>query len=629
MVVILAAVAASLGVLAPPAGAATGVRAAVFALGPDGAEVRTFLDAAPSLSQSHPDVLLTVDAVDTYRVHQWGLDAVGADRRLPGERGNGVVVAVIDSGVQADHPDLAHAVLPGWSAIDGDPHHDPLGHGTGVAGIIAAYEGNGVGISGVADGVSILPLKVVGGDGTAWASDVAEAIVQAVQRDADVINISLTTTADAPVLRAAIAHASSNGIPVVGSAGNLGQRGNPVTYPAVYEGVTAVAASMRSGQPAPFASSGTWVDLIAPGVGIVTTDAAGGYQLVDGGSFAAPLAAGAIALLMAEGAVAADAVHTVSATALDLGPAGPDDRHGTGLLDIGAALTAAPQRPIGVADPIQTAAQLSHASAGVGRATHAVLVSRTAWADALAATALAGIGNPILLVEDTLPQASAAALVRALPAGATVHLLGGEAAVPERVAADVAALGYVPNRIAGASRVHTAALAAAHVAGGGDRGPDTVLLASGSGWADAVAAGPVAARTGAPILLTDGARLSAAAAEVLRDLAPARVVVLGGESVVGEQVIADVRAVPGLTAERVHGADRRATALAVATTLGGGSAGATVIDGFDPDGWVAGLAAAPTGLSLLMADREGGLDPSAAAYLSRLGTPRVISAVAG
>ena len=594
--------------------------------------------AAPTVAQAAalPDVRVHVDgAGDPYRVHQWGLDAVGATRVLPGERGDGIVVAILDSGVQASHPELSGAVLPGWSAFGDDPTVDVLGHGTGVAGIIAARADDDLGMAGMADGVAILPVKVVDDHGAGWASDVAEGIIWAVEQGADVINLSLTATQDAPVLQDAVAHAAAADVPVIASAGNHGAEGSPTVWPAAYDGVVGVAAVDEDHAPADFASAGTWVDVAAPGVDVFTA-APDGYQVVDGGSFAAPHVAAATAILLAarrdQPAVRsalpsrADAVEAVLTAADDLGEPGPDTATGAGLLDVGDALVGLGPRVVG-GDPATTAAQMSATLVGRGRAAHAVVVSQDAWADALPATALAGLGNPILLAGDTLPEATRIELQRALPQDATVHILGGTQAVSATTQAELAAMGFTVRRHAGATRIHTALAVAGIIA---DQAPvEEVLIASAAGWADAVAGGVLAARTGAPVLLSDPHALDPAVADLLTRIAPRTVTLLGGTAVLSAQVEADVAAATGLAPGRLAGPTRLATALAVATAAaaeGLVAGGATVIDGYDAHGWVAGLTAAPLGLPLVMAGADGQLDAATQDWLVGLGPHREVAA---
>ncbi len=575
-----------------------------------------------------PDVRVHADgAEDPYRIHQWALEAVDEAQLLSGERGDGVVVAILDSGVHAAHPELRGAVVPGWSAFGDDPSIDVLGHGTGVAGIIAAQADDGTGMAGLADGVSVMPVKVIDDTGAGWASDVAEGIIWAVDHGADVLNLSLTATQEAPVLADAVAYALAADVPVIASAGNLAAQGNPTVHPAAQDGVIGVAALDRTLEPASFAGHGAWVDVAAPGAEVMTL-APDGYAVADGGSFAAPHVTAATALVIAaqqaQPAVRQAvpdrraAAQVVLDHAVDLGPAGHDTATGAGLVDLGRALAALGPRTVGAVDPVTAAAELSTAAVGAGRASHAVVVSADAWADALPATALAGVGNPILLAGQELPAVTAVELQRALAPGATVHVLGGAAAVGPAVDAAIADLGFAVERIAGPTRIHTA-LAVARTVTERAR-PRTVVIASAAGWADAVSGGVVAATAGAPILLTAPDALDADVAALLAEIAPDEVVLLGGTGVLGPAVADGVTRVTGEAPVRLAGPSRTATALAVAATTTGTTTGVTVIDGWASDGWVTGLAAAPLGLPVLMAGGDGALDGASAAFIEALGS---------
>src|SRR4051794_20481884 len=266
----------------------------------------------------------------------------------------GAVIAVVDSGVDLDHPDLADRLLPGRDYVGGDldPRDDTIGdargHGTQVAGIAAAATDNARGIAGVAWGARILPVKVLDRFGSGYDSDVAAGMTWAADQGADVINLSLGGAADSAVLRDAVAYAGGRGSTVVAAAGNDG--GRATSYPAAIPSVIAVSAGTRTGEPAYFSNHGSWVDLSAPGVEVLTTDLAAGpaeaYAFASGTSFAAPHVAGAAALLSAQHPdwSAAQIADRLQAAAQDLGPPGVDPYHGAGRLDVAAAL-GAPNAP--------------------------------------------------------------------------------------------------------------------------------------------------------------------------------------------------------------------------------------------------------------------------------------------
>nr|WP_239096024.1 type VII secretion-associated serine protease mycosin [Micromonospora lutea] len=221
--------------------------------------------------------------------------------------GAGVTVAVVDSGVDRRHPQLAGRVLAGTDLLDpgGDGGIDCVGHGTGVASIIAAAPRDGTSFRGLAPQARILPVRVseqqvVDGRGTGRTSaprDLGRAVRWAVDQGADVVNLSVVLYADHPAVRAAVAYAVSRDVVVVAAASNLSGEGERRPYPAAYDGVLGVGAIGADGLRADFSHTGAQVDLVAPGVGVLVANPGQGHRNADGTSFAAPFVAATAALL--------------------------------------------------------------------------------------------------------------------------------------------------------------------------------------------------------------------------------------------------------------------------------------------------------------------------------------------
>ena len=231
-----------------------------------------------------------------------------------------VVVAVLDTGVSPLHPDLAGAVGAGYDALNQDADAaDDHGHGTAVAGVIAARTNNAIGIAGVCSLCHILPVKVLGTNGSGPTSTVAAGIVWAADHGADVINLSLGSPDSTETLRTAVRYANDRGALVVAAAGNAGV--NAPFYPAAEPDVLAVAATDDDDRPYHWSNHGSWVALAAPGC-LATTALDGGYAWECGTSFAAPLVAGLAGLAKAlqpnlpAGAIAA----AVRGAAVPIGP---------------------------------------------------------------------------------------------------------------------------------------------------------------------------------------------------------------------------------------------------------------------------------------------------------------------
>lgn len=318
------------------------------------------LRRSPLVEWAHRERVLRIAGVrpnDPLFADQWPLERMGALRGWRVERGaaSDVVVAVVDSGVDYSHPDLKDRMVDGFDFAnrDDDPVDDH-GHGTHVAGIVAAEPDNRRGIAGVSWGASIMPLKACDTEGACGTFDVAAALAFAAVGGARVVNISLSGPHDScpPELLLAGTLAEQRGVLLVASAGNSAQDGNPVMYPAACDGYVAVGATAQDDRWAPFSEHGDYVDLSAPGVrvpstlppGLTITDdpATPGYGPADGTSMAAPHVSGLAALLFAQHPewTPLEVEEHMEATAVDLGPRGADDRFGAGRIDIARALGA-------------------------------------------------------------------------------------------------------------------------------------------------------------------------------------------------------------------------------------------------------------------------------------------------
>ncbi|HEX2038376.1 MAG TPA: S8 family serine peptidase [Acidimicrobiales bacterium] len=228
---------------------------------------------------------------------QWGLRKVNAPAAWDITRGNnGVKVAVLDTGVTAAHPDLLGKVTVGPNRSDSPTSDDLIGHGTHVAGVIAANTDNATGVAGLGWNTTILSVKVLDEQGEGDFSDVAQAVHDSVSAGARVINMSFASPTFSSVMRDAIADARAAGVLVVAATGN--EFGTDRTYPAALDGVVSVVATDRDDAVPAFANRGTWASIGAPGVDIVSTWRTG-YEVHDGTSMAAPHVSAAAALVFA------------------------------------------------------------------------------------------------------------------------------------------------------------------------------------------------------------------------------------------------------------------------------------------------------------------------------------------
>lgn len=234
-------------------------------------------------------------------------------------RGSGLVVAVVDTGVDGTHEDLAGQVLPGYDFVTNATGaragwNDDNTHGTHVAGIIAAKANNGIGIAGLAPDTHILPVKVLDASGSGFSSTVAQGIIAATDAGARVINLSLGSPTGDPALLAAVQYAQAHGVVLVAAGGNLNAPGwitlNGENYPASYPGVIGVASSNSDCG----GIGGEHIDISAPGCNVLSTVPGNAYARYSGTSMATPQVTATAALLMGAGATAAQSESALYAT---------------------------------------------------------------------------------------------------------------------------------------------------------------------------------------------------------------------------------------------------------------------------------------------------------------------------
>jgi thermitase len=631
---LLALLCAVLGVVALASPASAGANVDVVVAYEDGSlEVRhvPVATAGPAIDamEREPDVRYAEVSVPLRAVavapndpdfnRQWGVRQTRAPAAWDRSTGSAsTVIAVVDSGVDASHPDLAGQLLPGVDCITvpGDcrpaPSIDPFGHGTGVAGVVAANGNDRIGVAGYCWGCKILPVRSLNELGSGNSASVAAGIRWAADNGADIINLSLAGSASDDTLREAIDHARSRGAIVVAAAGNQSEedakrgRVGPALvnrqYPAALPGVLSVIATDTSDAPYPWTYRGSWADVAAPGC-TWAPKPVGGYKEQCGTSFASPAVAGilGLALSAAPRAPIADVegrLMSTSAALPSLGLAAAGRVDAAALLDALSTNfpTVAPERVAGT-DRVSTAVALSQRARPT--ATSVIIARADSYADALAAAPLAGsLGAPVLLTASTGLSGAVAAEIKRLGATSAV-LVGGTGALGPAIEDAVTALGAAPRRIAGASRYDTARLIATEVGG------SSVYVTQASGWPDAVAVSGLAALTKSPILLVDHGSVPAATFEALSALKPSSVTVIGGPGVVSEGVVQQ------LAATRVAGANRYETSAAVAALAAAAGADVTkvwVATGADwPDALAAGPASAADGAVLrLVNGKEAG-----------------------
>jgi serine protease len=321
---------------------------------------------------------------DPYYQLQWGLVRIGGPAAWTVSKGAGQVIAIVDTGVDLTHPDLQGQLVPGHDFVDNDSQPlDQNGHGTLIAGIIAAVTGNAVGVASVAPRAKIMPVRVLGPDGSGSSTAVSAGIAWAVQHGATVVNLSLAQEGGAdsgPLLRSpavdsAIKGAAAAGAVVVVAAGNTSTGAvNQTAYDATVPGVIVVGASAKNNRPAAYSNHGSGLDLLAPGGGSSSDPSANGctqdqsivstwwnpatkrssYGGGCGSSMSVAFVSGVAALLSARGYDNAAAVRRIEQTADDIGAKGRDDVSGYGILNGARALGARGVTPARVPPPRTT-----------------------------------------------------------------------------------------------------------------------------------------------------------------------------------------------------------------------------------------------------------------------------------
>jgi hypothetical protein len=278
---------------------------------------------------------------DPYLGSQWHVPKIGATTAWDRALGAGIKIAIIDTGVDGTHPDLVGRMLPGWNFHDGNSNAaDVQGHGTAVAGTAAATVNNGAGVAGIAGQAQIIPVRISAPDGYAYWSTIAQGLTWAADNGAKVANISYAVTGSSSVQSAANYMRSKGGLVVV-SAGNNGV--NETVAPT--STMVTVSATTSSDTRASWSSYGNFVTIAAPGDSIWTTNRGGGYGSWSGTSFASPVTAGVVGLMMAANPSLppADVERLLYSSAVDLGVAGRDIEFGWGRVDAAAAVLAAAQ----------------------------------------------------------------------------------------------------------------------------------------------------------------------------------------------------------------------------------------------------------------------------------------------
>jgi thermitase len=275
-----------------------------------------------------------------FNPHQWNLPITQTIEGWDISKGSDkTIVAVLDTGVDLNHPDLQGRLVSGINIID--PEQDPnddVGHGTHVAGVISASVNNLEGVAGMTWYDKVMPIKVLDQSGAGTTYSVAQGIIWATDHGAKVINMSLGNYAQAQFLHDAIRYAFDRDVVLIAASGNdnTEQPGYPAAYPEVF----AVAATDESKQRAPFSNFGDYIDVAAPGVSIASTYPNNQYAALSGTSMASPHVTALAALIRSVNPLLknTEVMNIMRNSAIDLGASGKDEQFGYGQINVEQAL---------------------------------------------------------------------------------------------------------------------------------------------------------------------------------------------------------------------------------------------------------------------------------------------------
>jgi len=300
----------------------------------------TNTDSAQAVSKNPAQAAIIRPNDALYQRYQWNLPLIDTELGWAISKGSkDIKVAIVDTGVDLNHPDLKDQLVSGFNVVNNDsPPSDDVGHGTHVAGVVGAIVNNNLGVAGMSWYNRIMPVKVLDQSGAGTTYSVAQGIIWATDHGAKVINMSLGNYADANFLHDAIRYAFDRDVVLIAASGN----DNTATpgYPAAYPEVFAVAATDANKNKASFSNYGNYIDVAAPGVSIASTYPNNQYAALSGTSMASPHVTALAALIRSvnPNLKNTEVMQIMRETAQDIGATGKDPYFGHGLIDVVAAL---------------------------------------------------------------------------------------------------------------------------------------------------------------------------------------------------------------------------------------------------------------------------------------------------
>lgn len=565
-----------------------------------------------------------------------------------GATGQGLTIAIVDTGVALKHPDLMGNLIPGYNSITEseapEATQDDNGHGTHVSGIAAAGR-NGVGIVGVAYQAKIMPIKAINSKGDGYDDAIAEGIVWAADHGAKIINLSigLGNGASSAILSVAINYAYDKGCLLVAASGNHDpelQETPVVSYPASDPHVLAIVATDETGKVTNYSEIGPEISLAAPGDDIASTwwskTEGPGYSYASGTSMATPFVSGEAALIWSKNLELSrdQVIQVLKQGTKDLGSPGRDNQYGYGLVDVKLALSIASKTLDTLTSPanVNTGGGIVQAVVGSTKASisitpqtfeKSVEVSLRTISTPASLPNGATLLTPVFQVE--WANASPLKILSLkwndplfnVESGATVYrwdgqrwislggeISGGEVRLglykPGIYAVGTTPVGtQQPQRFAGDTAEETAVQISKATF---PTGADTVILAQASQFPDALAGAPLAYKLQAPILLSPSTGLTEDVSAELQRLAPKTIYLLGGTAALTSTIETKLR--QKYEVKRLYGYSAEGTAAAIARELGTKGRAVVASVGYFQDALVISSWAARQGVPILLTQSQ-------------------------
>lgn len=611
------------------------------------------LNASPAQTVKNAE-LTAPQVTDPSYPKQWGLSKAEVLKAWElGATGAGITIAIIDTGVDVNHPDLKNNLVEGYNAITGkmgfSAVQDNNGHGTHVAGVAAAGL-NGEGIIGVAYQAKIMPIKAMDRSGEGTDDIVADGIIWAVDHGARIINLSFGSSEETDILRDAIRYAQVKGALIIAAAGNkdASHTYDSITFPAAEQGVLAVTATDSGDQLASFSLTGPQAGLAAPGVNIFSDywQNRSGYATADGTSMASPFVAGVAALVWGlHPELTAEQVKIdLEGSALDLGTLGRDSSYGFGrvnaywavrfaahaetlpspakvawaggiiLGETGAnsstkASLTVPPRAFGLEPEKQVAVRLGSLPE-VPAFPREIIPAGEGISVEWEGLSQKSLSLNVLLKADQIPASDSLGYLYHWTGSRWIKVGGGlgRADMPQGITTGITEPGIYrvgfealpqENRIAGEDRIQTAIkISQANFL----TGADTVLLARSDDFPDALAGAPLAYKYHAPILLTEVTSLPDSILQELKRLNPRKIILLGGTAAIFTSIETKLKSLA--TVQRIGGSNRFATASGIAAELGMVGEAVLVNGNNYPDAITMAAVAAQRGVPILLTEKN-------------------------